>query len=435
MKLKMKETNQLSKIVTFNISGKIFQCFTSTLTKYNSLLSNIISENSSKLKDKDGSIFLNQDPNGFEFILNCLRQNLFNISIKEKEKFSFLENEIKFYGLDYLIKINLAPEKQEKQEKMKKKIKKKVRGKGKSKKAPRAMAPPPAVAVAPAIVPIPFVKRTIPYFHRYLFNYNSFFVKNLIYFEDFMLGFFSFSILLTAIQLQFAYFGMIPFSIPFLGLKYFIGFGVMAFFIYQTILEYDQYKAGGFFGFEWFFAFPLSVTFAYSLYLLECRIQSFYFQETTNWFWPIYTFSNFETLKIVLYTAFFLGIMLVVIFEQGLIHYRSNSFLQFLKSDLIIYTIPFTLIYCLTVLMIHLNSSSRYPVTLWTYFPISILHEIFGVWLFQTNPIYKEEKRIRTILVYLIVFKTSLLFGFRWIWIFFLVAAEISLKMKEMASL
>jgi hypothetical protein len=127
--------------------------------------------------------------------------------------------------------------------------------------------------------------------------------------------------------------------------------------------------------------------------------------------------------------------MLVVIFEQGLIHYRSNSFLQFVKSDLIIYTIPFTLIYFLTTLMIHLNSSSRYPVTLWTYFPISILHEILGVWLIRTNPIYKEEKMISTILVYLIVFKTSLLFGYRWIWIFFFMAVEISLKMKKMASL
>jgi hypothetical protein len=184
----MKETNQLSKIVTFNINGKIFQSFTSTLTKYNSLLSNIISENSSKLKDKDGSIFLNQDPNGFEFILNCLRQNLFNISIKEKEKISFLENEIKFYGLDYLIKINLEQEKQEKIEKEKKKIKKKVRGKRKSKKskkAPRAVAP--AVPVVGLQQQLAF-QRTSPCFPHFLNISNSFFASRLFDFEDFILG-------------------------------------------------------------------------------------------------------------------------------------------------------------------------------------------------------------------------------------------------------
>jgi hypothetical protein len=103
-------------------------------------------------------------------------------------------------------------------------------------------------------------------------------------------------------------------------------------------------------------------------------------------------------------------------------------------DELIIYLIPFTLIYFLTVLMVHLNDGSGYPVTLWTYFPIAIFHEILGVWLVHRNPIYKNEKWIGTILVLLIIFKTALLFGYRSNLILFFAAFQLSIEMRKFAS-
>ena len=85
----MKEDENLiksfSNIMTFNISGTKFQTFRSTLMKKTSLLSKIVSEkiDTKKLKDKEGNIFLNRSLEGFEFILNRLRQNNFNIQTKK----------------------------------------------------------------------------------------------------------------------------------------------------------------------------------------------------------------------------------------------------------------------------------------------------------------------------------------------------------------
>ena len=108
--VKYEYKKNISKIISFNVGGKIFNCYLFTLLKFDSFLRIIFSnqiENTNSLKDSNEMIFLDRPSKPFEIILNCMRTNKLELDetfelgypkhllLKEIEYFG-LENEIKF---------------------------------------------------------------------------------------------------------------------------------------------------------------------------------------------------------------------------------------------------------------------------------------------------------------------------------------------------
>eukprot|EP01080_Neovahlkampfia_damariscottae_P003950 gene3950-7160_t len=95
----------ISKLVYFNVGGKIFNCYLFTLLKHDSILRVLFSGqqllNTDVLNDKNEMIFVDRPSKPFEIILNCIRTNTMYIEEESDLGCSqkLLENEIKFYGL------------------------------------------------------------------------------------------------------------------------------------------------------------------------------------------------------------------------------------------------------------------------------------------------------------------------------------------------
>ena len=294
----MKEDENLiksfSNIMTFNISGTKFQTFRSTLMKKTSLLSKIVSEkiDTKKLKDKEGNIFLNRSPEGFEFILNCLRQNNYQFNLKktDEKKLKFLKEEIKYYEMDYLIKIN---EIQQNNKKNKNHYKKRKRG-GKSFKTKTKTKKLKFVKNS-----IPFVVNTAILKRNFLLidpQFLSSRMNDFVNREDFFLGFLSASFLLCSIQITLNMTGYLNILFPNIFVKYVFGLGSTIYFAQLSYFKYNGILVSIRRDHISLYLI-ISVAFSIGLFLLEMKIKyhiqslEFYFL----WFWVIYPFSKLHS--------------------------------------------------------------------------------------------------------------------------------------------
>ena len=93
-----------SSIVQLNVGGTKFTTSKQTLLKYgngNNFFTSLLSGRIPLLKDDDGAIFIDRDPDLFRVILNYLRTRTFNADEANKEA---LLHEAEFYGLQSLVK-------------------------------------------------------------------------------------------------------------------------------------------------------------------------------------------------------------------------------------------------------------------------------------------------------------------------------------------
>eukprot|EP01080_Neovahlkampfia_damariscottae_P011204 gene11204-4024_t len=290
--------NKLSKIISFNVGGKIFQCFSSTLLKNKSLLSQMVCGiiNTSKLMDKEGNIYLNRSPNGFEFILNCLRQNLFNIILKNttKQKIEFYEKEIEFYELDYLIKINKY---QTKNKSNQKNHYKKRKRSGKSKKNSPVtksikISNKPTTNNPGNIIfrPTP-QKQKRKNLHFVTSDYNPPLLSVFIIHEDILMGYLSSVLLMCSIHISLNLLGYLSLSVPNYFLKYFLGFGPIVHFGIMSFHEINHIRLGYNWNPEPFYCCFLSIAGSYATHMLETKIRMDFLNiDYTSWGWVIYPY-------------------------------------------------------------------------------------------------------------------------------------------------
>ena len=301
-----------SRIISFDISGRIFQTFSSTLLKNDSLFSSLLSNkiDTSKLKDKEGNFYFQRSQEGFEFILNCLRQNKYSIQLKKtsEEKIKFYQNEIKFYGLEKIIKIN---EEIKKEEKILKKnhYKKRKRGKPsnpkiiKKPKAPpiapriRIINPKPIPIRRPVVGPNPITTTTT----NMIQNQICFFEK----FQHFMYGVFSFLFGLTTIHSFLLSKDYLKLSDPIFPLGFF-GISGIIWSIGSSIFYYledlpTRNRLSKTKKILWYlFQIPLSIIGFLFLVYTELKIKEVYFKTPLghNWSW-IYSISSKFFLKLI----------------------------------------------------------------------------------------------------------------------------------------
>lgn len=80
---------------TINVGGRLFSTLRSTLTKYeDSFLAKIISS-PNPIRDGDGHIFIDSDPNNFAVILNYLRRG-------QAEMNESVLSDLEYFGIDYV---------------------------------------------------------------------------------------------------------------------------------------------------------------------------------------------------------------------------------------------------------------------------------------------------------------------------------------------
>ncbi len=85
------------QIVKLNVGGRIFTTTTTTLQKYGTMLSILVSGKYKNLRDKDNYIFIDRDPDLFQKGLDFLRNGF---SIKNLAKGSELVCEFEYYGFN-----------------------------------------------------------------------------------------------------------------------------------------------------------------------------------------------------------------------------------------------------------------------------------------------------------------------------------------------
>ncbi len=92
-KLKNLTDDEVGGIITLNVGDRLFTTLKSTLQKKNTFLKAIVSDKHTTIKDKNGYIFIDRDPDLFDSVLFYLRTNC----LKDKD---YLISELDYYGFD-----------------------------------------------------------------------------------------------------------------------------------------------------------------------------------------------------------------------------------------------------------------------------------------------------------------------------------------------
>eukprot|EP01080_Neovahlkampfia_damariscottae_P007242 gene7242-11560_t len=323
----------LSEIVSFNISGQIFQTFSSTLIKNDSLLSNLLLEKieTSKFKDKEGNYFFQRSPEGFEYILNSLRQNKYNIQLKKtsEKKIKFYKEEINFYGLEKVIKINEIEENKETKILKSGHFKKRKRGQKSKSKNIQIQSKKPNVNIAPPR-PIPVNLTTN--------NTNpNVFRNNWKLFKNFMLGYYSYSLFLFAFHLYLIDYDKISINTSIIPLGL-LSMGFIWIFLYRCSIQLlDSLPT---FKFEIdYILLPLSFLFYLFVLDTETKIKNVYLGINDLSKSYIYHFWEYSL-------VFICGGSIMITFNEAYIGYKLNQFKEyFLKDKLIFCIIPIHFFY------------------------------------------------------------------------------------------
>jgi hypothetical protein len=237
------------------------------------------------------------------------------------------------------------------------------------------------------------------------------------------------------VQFQLASLDFLHFSIPNLGLKYFIGVALVTFFGYHLLLEIIEYFSGYELNILWYVGFSLSFQFSVYFFQLESRIQSSYFLKDTDWHWPVFGFCKHFELTLVFIALFFCAISIMMILEDVPRNIQSNTFLEYLfDPQMVVTLIPFSALYFFYLLLWDLDGRLTFPLSVWHYFPVPIVHELIAAWIIQTVKKFEDKKWLSHLLILLAVYKTFLLFGLRFNGILYISSVYISYLLTRISS-